>query len=328
MQHFNFHALIAFAICCGTPWASGDEPRREPPRSRTFQLEYGVTLTRLPKAATLRVWLPVPESNAHQVITPLASRLPAPAVVNKEERYGNKILSLETVSPPDGILAFSVAYRVTRSEVQGLAKSTGSSLTVEQRRRFLAANRNVPIIGRPLELLQGVSLPADALARGRAIYDRVDEHVRYDKSQAGYGNGDVLWVCDSRRGNCTDFHSLFISLARAHHIPARFEIGFPLPPQRGVGAIGGYHCWAHFYVAGQGWVPVDISEADKHPELRDYYFGNLTENRVAFSVGRDLELVPQQASPPLNYFIYPHVEVDGEQLPQQQVQLTLTYVDQ
>jgi hypothetical protein len=53
-----------------------------------------------------------------------------------------------------------------------------------------------------------------------------------------------------------------------------------------------------------GWDPIDISEAEKHPELRDYYFGNLTADRVGFSVGRDLNLVPQQESEPLiNLFI-------------------------
>ena len=36
--------------------------------------------------------------------------------------------------------------------------------------------------------------------------------------------GDVLWVCDSRFGNCTDFHSLFISWARAKGLPQRAVI--------------------------------------------------------------------------------------------------------
>jgi hypothetical protein len=33
---------------------------------------------------------------------------------------------------------------------------------------------------------------------------------------------------------------------------------------------------------------------------------------VQFSVGRDVTLAPPQAGPPLNYFIYPYVEVDGK----------------
>ncbi|NIN98761.1 MAG: transglutaminase domain-containing protein, partial [Anaerolineae bacterium] len=65
---------------------------------------------------------------------------------------------------------------------------------------------------------------------------------------------------------------------------------------------GGYHCWAKFFLPGAGWVPVDISEADKHPSKVDYFFGTICENRVAFSVGRDILLTPPQQGERLNYF--------------------------
>ena len=118
-------------------------------------------------------------------------------------------------------------------------------------------------------------------------------------------------MCDAKHGNCTDFHSLFISLARAEGIPARFEIGFPVPGGA-EGTIPGYHCWAEFFVNGVGWVPVDISEAWKDPKKHDYFFGALDANRVQFTIGRDLTLQPKQDGGPLNYFIYPYVEVDGK----------------
>ena len=118
-----------------------------------------------------------------------------------------------------------------------------------------------------------------------------------------------------------------IALSRAQGMPARFEIGFPIPEQGGRGAIGGYHCWAFFYADERGWLPVDISEADKHPAMKNYYFGNLTENRVTFTVGRDLNLVPQQAGEPLNFFVYPYVEVDGQPLPKDQFKLEFGYAD-
>ena len=185
-------------------------------------------------------------------------------------------------------------------------------LSAQQRHLYLEPNRLVPTTGKPLFLLPHFDSALSVLQKARLLYDRVDALVSYDKSKPGYGNGDVLWVCDSRSGNCSDFHSLFISLARSQSIPARFEIGFPLPAARGSGNIGGYHCWAWFFDQQHGWVPVDISEADKHPQQKDYFFGNLTENRVAFSSGRDIELEPHQSGPPLNYFIHPYVEADGQ----------------
>ena len=59
---------------------------------------------------------------------------------------------------------------------------------------------------------------------------------------------------------------------------------------------------------------MDASEAWKHPEKRDYFFGANDENRVLFTVGRDIQLEPAQQGDPLNYFIYPYAELDGKTL--------------
>jgi transglutaminase-like putative cysteine protease len=149
--------------------------------------------------------------------------------------------------------------------------------------------------------------------------------MTYDKSGTGWGRGDAIWACDRKRGNCTDFHSLFIAIARSKGIPARFTIGFPLGPQ-GSGKIPGYHCWAEFYSGGQ-WVPIEASEAWKHPNLRTYYFGHLGADRVAFTMGRDLELEPRQSGEPVNFLIYPYVEVDGRPLPQEQIKNQFEYAE-
>jgi len=60
---------------------------------------------------------------------------------------------------------------------------------------------------------------------------------------------------------------------------------------------------------------VDISEAVKHPEKSRYYFGALDPDRVTLTGGRDLELTPRPAAGPLNFFVLPHVEVDGRVWP-------------
>ena len=95
-------------------------------------------------------------------------------------------------------------------------------------------------------------------------------------------------------------------------IPARFDIGFPLPENKERGDIAGHHCWAEFYAQKIGWVPVEISEAWKAKQKRDYFFGAIDASRVQFSTGRDLTLVRRQDGPPLNYFVYPYVEVDSK----------------
>jgi transglutaminase-like putative cysteine protease len=193
--------------------------------------------------------------------------------------------------------------------------------------RYLEPDQKVPITGKPLELLKDQALPADQFAAARVMYDVVNQHMTYKKVGSGWGQGDVLWACDSRYGNCTDFHSLFISLSRGNKIPSKFEMGFPVPEKRGEGPIGGYHCWAWFFPEGKGWIPVDISEANRNPRLTEYFFGNLTEDRVQFTTGRDINLEPRQQGPALNFFIYPYVEVNGQPYPAEKVQRSFAYRD-
>jgi len=300
----------------------------DPPRLRVFTLDYGATLKGLPSGSRVRIWLPVPQSGDHQQIKRLDIVLPVPGRTTREPVYGNKLLYFETKGPTSGSLVFTTSYLVRRREVRALkVQLPRDRLTNQERDLFLSANRLVPVNGKQLDLLDDIQFSHSPLSIARTLYDRVDAHLRYDKSRPGYGNGDVPWVCDSRFGNCTDFHSLFISWARAKGLPARFEIGFSLSAQRGTGTIGGYHCWALFHSELRGWVPVDISEADKHPHLKDYCFGNLTEDRVTFTTGRDLELTPKQDGAPLNYFVYPYVEVDGNVWPTDRVTLSISYAD-
>ncbi|MCA9174781.1 MAG: transglutaminase domain-containing protein [Planctomycetales bacterium] len=306
----------------------GQEVKKNAPgNSRTFRFDYGATLKDLPAGARVRAWLPVPQSTDRQTVKALQQELPSAGQLHTDPVYGNRILYFELTRSASPSVAFTTSYLVRREEVRGLSSGGEQvDLTDRQRQLFLSANTLVPVTGKQLELLKGISFPQDPLAIARTLYDRVDDHVKYDKSRPGYGNGDVLWVCDSRTGNCTDFHSLFISWARAKGIPARFEIGFSLPSERGKGVISGYHCWAEFY-NGQSWVPVDISEADKHPEMKQYFFGNLTENRVAFTIGRDINLVPRQSGEPLNYFLFPYVEVNGLPWPKEKIELSCAYAD-
>ena len=302
-----------------------------PLSKRQFELEYAGSLGLLKPGSRVRVWLPVPSDSAAQDVRILDVDLPAPHSIHKELKYGNQMLYFEAVMPEeeskkDSELEFRVRYAVERRELRSGKGNGENNSKPELQQVFLQPNRLVPIDGEPALLADTWPQPNDSLARAHAIYEGVLDHMHYDKLP-GFGRGDARWACQSGYGNCTDFHSLFISIARLRSIPAKFEIGMPLPKDRQSGEIGGYHCWASFYVKDQGWVPVDISEADKHPDLRQYYFGNLTADRVAFSVGRDLKLVPEQAGKPLNYFVYPYVEVNGIARDQDSIKTSFAFKD-
>ena len=113
----------------------------------------------------------------------------------------------------------------TSREVRGPASKFVKPARGETILRFLEADDKVPVGGKPLDLLKDKTVPRETLAAARLFYETVNRHMRYSKEGKGWGQGDAVWACDSKYGNCTDFHSLFIALARAHKIPGKFEIG-------------------------------------------------------------------------------------------------------
>lgn len=290
------------------------------PHSRAFTFTYEAEITGLPAGRTARVWVPVPPTDAEQTVEVLERKAPGTSRLTREPEYGNTIWYVEAAPDADGTLKLSAKYQVTRRP------AAAGKADVPNVGRLLKPDKLVPTDGKPLTLIADRKLPADPAAKARAIYDVVFGHMKYRKDLDGWGRGDAAWACDSKGGNCSDFHSLFISLARSQKMPARFEMGFGLPVEAGKGEVG-YHCWARVK-AGDEWLPVDVSEASKLGAKADDYFGKLPPNRVLFSVGRDVTLEPKQAGGPLNFFINPHVEVGGAPHPAEKVNVRTAFADE
>ncbi|MCH6256345.1 transglutaminase domain-containing protein [Puniceicoccaceae bacterium K14] len=271
----------------------------------SFEFAYRATLPEISEPA--RLWLPIAQSNKSQKVEITSIDAPGPYTSSSEERFGNRVLFME-VDPKMSGQTVEVNYRVHRYENTGtLAENP------EEKNKFLKASSLVPNNERLAKIAQDAtqesSLPGTV---GPNLYWHTLEQMSYDKSGDGWGRGDAIYACDAKTGNCTDFHSYFIALARTLDVPARFSIGFTIPSDHDKGIIGGYHCWAE-YLNDDNWIPVDISEADKHPELKDYFLGNHPANRFQFTVGRDLELNPSPKSGTVNYLIYPLFEIAGKQ---------------
>ncbi len=297
--------------------------------SRHFTFHYAFTVKNLPSGKKVRVWIPAAHSDRYQEVKVVSVKGDLPLSTTREEKYGNEIYFGEAGKASQAELHFDIEYDVIRHERIGLNSPlhlVGASLPSKERKQDLQPDALVPVTGLPADLAAQVTAgKTQPLDKARAIYDYVFTTLKYDKTGTGWGRGDVLYACDAKKGNCTDFHSLFIAMARSQGIPARFEIGFPLPADKHAAEIAGYHCWSDFYINGKGWIPVDISEAWKHPEKRDYFFGSHDVNRIQFSMGRDLQLNPAQDGKPLNYFVYPYVEVDGQEYPN--VSLAFSFAD-
>ena len=265
-----------------------------------FTFKYEVTLPDMEARGAM--WIPIPQSDAFQTITPISEDAPIAYTTLEEAEFGNAIMHFE-LSPQDSGKKLEFVYEVERREKSAYTDDSSPS-------NYLNASLLMPVGDRFSILADSIIAIKDsegALMQARALYDYIIDNMKYAKV-GDYGKGDAVYACDALTGNCTEFHSLFISLARSADIPARFAIGAAIPSDRNAGGIDGYHCWAEFYADGKWW-PVDISEGNKYTALATYYFGRHPANRIEFTRGRDLIVEPGPQSGAINFLAYPVLEV-------------------
>lgn len=311
---------LGLAIACGTARADVPESRSPlaPAPVRRFELTYTAEVKEWPAGVKrLDLWVLLPLPTDVQAVSSVYITLPNDFAgeYDSPPSFGNRFIRLAPSVP--GPFAVTVQCRVERREIRVLAPSGGTTAAARAAveasdPQDLRPDRLGVVDDRIRKLAQEITAGRHGeLEQARATYDNVLAHMAYDKTGIGWGRGDTRYACDVGRGNCTDFHALFMSLVRARGIPARFHMGLSVPPHQGEGVLEGYHCWAEFWTPEHGWVPVDASEAWKHPERRDDLFGNLDADRVEFSVGRDLKL-PRMRGEPLSFIAGPYAEADGK----------------
>jgi len=270
-----------------------------------FEFYYETTLPQIENEA--KVWIPIAQSDQFQAIEIKSMEIHGEDQMLSEKEYGNIILFLN-LKKEDSEKLVKITYQVKRKE-KGAYKEENVNLN-----KYLSGNILMPVGNERFKEIVAEATEGkendSKLIQARAIYDYIIDNMRYAKNEK-YGTGDAVYACDSKTGNCTEFHSLFISLARTADIPARFAIGAGIPSDRNDGGIDGYHCWAEFYAEDKWW-PVDISEGNKYTALATYYFGRHPANRIEFTKGRDLQFEPSPQASPIKFMAYPIFEVDGE----------------
>jgi hypothetical protein len=319
-----------------------------PAKKTSFKVKNVFTIN-VPKGAkTVRVWFAVPQEDAQSSIRNLVLSTEGDARFETDS-WGNRVGFIERRDPSQGKIVVREEFELTRSEMRTpLDPANTRPLTPSERTalsRYLQPATHV-IVNDRIKSLAGsiVGQESNPVRVARKIYDWTLNNVEYwvkdpDRLKAS-PVGSTEYCLTSKTGNCTDFHSLFASLAMASGLPTRMVYGSLLKPTlNGLEIDGSYHCWIQFYAPQIGWVPLDVSLANiyakefpiteknkKLVELTtatgykgvdrskiDYYFGNLDERRVVWSVGRDLMMQPPQNEGPVNALAKAHVEVDGKQ---------------
>ena len=314
-------AFVAFTSARGTAAV---------PAVRDVELKYTCEVFDVPADAhSVDLWIPVLADNDRQKVRLLNESSLGEGRFTADKKFGNKIyyrrygapLAAAVDGDTDSSAARSIKVEllydveVREATVEAAKKLVSSSQITPgpEMAPYLEASKMIPIKGRITDLAQGIDLPdGEPLRAGRKIYDYLVDTMTYNYQAPGAGKGNAVWACDSKTGDCTDYHSVFIGVCRWRGIPADHVFGLPIPPDKPEGDIKYCHCWARYWVADVGWIPIDASRADKFPGEREYYFGTIGSTWITIAHGRDVILDPPQQGEPINMFETPYAEVDGK----------------
>ena len=302
-------------------------PQSSRAKERRAEVTVKVDLKAPAEAGHVRLWIPYPMSDENQEISDVAVSGNYSAMgTYREGTFGNTILYAEWKAPArERTLGYT--FRVTRREVvTNPSPAQEPPLPRGEFEKFMTSTSRGHTDG-------SAKAYADKITSGKkttrekaaALYDWIVENMHRDPEVKGCGLGEVDVLLRKLGGKCADIHSVFVTLARASGVPAREVFGIRIPAGKEGDMTKAQHCWAEFYLPGSGWIvvdPADVRKAilekkvtlEEARPLREYHFGAVDENRIAFGTGRDLILNPPQRGEPLNYFMYPYAEADGKPL--------------
>ena len=317
---------------------SAASPAAVPHAPRLFQVSMRYSYQTMPKSVkAFEFWFPFPSSDSSQTIHNALLLSPQDMELGADPETGNAMYHM-TSGPRGGVpMEVSIRMDVQRLEQRlDLTKPPAHPTPADQdaavRARWLRPEKRSPASreakSRASRAVSGRKKPLD---RARAIFDDVVNNMTLlaDASRMpGAGQGDLQFTLKEMKGTAVDMAAAFVGMCRAMEIPARSVMGLLIPEGVRSGSIGGYHGWAEFYLDGYGWVPVDPAQAARHPSRREEYFGGVDPSRLTISMGRDIMLVPPQKGPRLNYFINPHWEGDGAEMPSPWVEASFTELDE
>ena len=185
--------------------------------------------------------------------------------------FGNHVHYFNLVRPHSGL---SVVSRSTVETGLGPDADPGEEL-VQDFLRFRSPVKDVDGV-RNLARRHAIGDPMSAAEVEYALDEltlTISREFTYDRTVTNVYSAvdDVLTL---RAGVCQDFAHLFIAVARAMGVPARYVSGYIHSPDERTAAAS--HAWAEAWVLGRGWIGFDAT----HPV-------RTTPHHVRLAVGRD-----------------------------------------
>ena len=267
-------------------------------RSYTVTYSVDIKVTEATKPNSLYLWVPKPVNSSSQRNINLVSRTAEPFVENYRSVSLYKLDNLGPGASHSVNFTYSAEVYSVETNIKPLAvKQETNPLSVMYTKNTSLIPSDDQKIKTAVSSIIGRE--QNPYLKAKAIYDWMLANVKIYGSPSI--DTDIISALDRKRADQYSAAMLFVSMARA--------AGVPCIPVAGVlidaGGKTTRHYWAEFWINGFGWVPVDplmgsgrtiinedksfthgaIFAAGNFIDAGDYYFGNMDNQRIAFSRG-------------------------------------------
>lgn len=267
-----------------------------------------IPTSKLPKAGTLRLWVPLPVETSSQRDVTIVAVEPAQYVKSQsgtDAEMGLAYLEIPLDSVTGDAITVTARFRYTQYEVRYVidpAKVGTYDTADPEYKKYTASGKNIVVSPEMKAKAQEiVGDETNPYLQAEKIYWHVVSHpysnVPHVRLSAS-GRPESVYMLESGFGDCGTQSMYFAALCRSLGIPARAIGGYQLVPGH-----EGTHFWSEYYLPGYGWIPNDVtiaegaewsyeaSDDDRH-QYKDFYARNLDPYRYIIQKDVDVPLTP------------------------------------
>jgi transglutaminase-like putative cysteine protease len=255
---------LVTSACCAekdAPVLDADLPyQAEKSNPVTYQVDFSVVVTAPSHTKLLKVWLPLPQTDAGQEVEEKElSTFPMEVKprIGKEPTFGNKFAYFEFLHP-EGAQIIRHRFQIKVWELHwhlDPAKVAPVKQWPESFARYLRTEQTVVVDDRVRKVAHGVVPQPHGPARDMAaVMDWVDGYMKYDHA-LGSLKASAVHALEDKAGHCSDYHGLCAAVGRALGYPTRITYGINTFPKNSPS-----HCKLEVYLPPYGWVSFDVSE--------------------------------------------------------------------
>lgn len=262
-------------------------------RSYVFSYMVDVRVEQASSPNSLHLWMPKPALSSSQRDVRIVDRNIEPFI---ENHRGTSLFHFTDLNPQTSV-RITVSYVVDVYAVEtNITNQNPVNLNPPSpvRAAYTAPSALVPSDHAGIQALAAQITGTDRrpYAMARRIYDWMLASVEFQSAQHAPLSGGAIEAMEELAADSYRAAMLFSALARASGIPAIPVSGILVNEQQSAFR----HYWVEFWLEGFGWIPVDPAlGAGAAPALFNlrgdhagFYFGNMDNQRVAFSRGEHL----------------------------------------